>query len=106
MNAPIRMPLTVLRSVWLDGGGWEPPQLEMELSDGRFIKVGYDLEFSHPLVWIAPDKHADFESAPARESGLGDALEPYIDEVAHAARLHEADRMADEDDGRCDEERP
>ncbi len=85
----------VLGSIWLDGDDADPPTLELRLSDGRYLKLAYDLSYSHPLVWAAENKAADFVSIPARESGLGDALEPYLDQVAHAAECHASNQRAE-----------
>ena len=95
------LPVVVVRSTWLDGYDSDPPTLELELSTGAFVKVGWDVDYQHPLVWTAADRDADFVSCVARETGLGDEIETYFAEVADAARIHEADRLSDNwSDGR------
>ncbi len=87
----------VLRTIWLDGDDADPPTLELALSDGSYVRLSYDVDYHHPLVWRAADKDDDYESIPARESGLGDAIEPYIDQAAEAAQSHA--RQHCDDDG-------
>ena len=71
MNARGRMyvgnalPVVVVRSTWLDGYDSDPPTLELELSDGRYLKVGFDVDYQHPLVWMAVDGDAEFVSCVA-----------------------------------------
>ncbi len=60
--------LTIISKCWLDGHDSDPPTLEVKLSDGSYLKVGYDTDYHHPLVWLATDKHADFVTAVASES--------------------------------------
>jgi len=83
-----KKPLEVVSTIWLAGDDRDPPTLELRLSSGRYLKLSFDWDYKTPLLWAAADEHADYESIPFRESGLGDALEPFIDEVANAAEAH------------------
>ncbi len=92
----IAQPVEVLKKDWLQYGD-DPPRIELTLSDGSYLLVGYDWDYHAADILRAADKHADYESIPARESGLGDALEPYIDEAKSAAESHA--RQQDDDSG-------
>lgn len=105
MNALTAVPLSVLSTLWLDEENG--PVLEVALSNGRFLKIGWDVSYCHPIVFVAADETAPYESCVARETGLGDEIEPLIDQARDAALHHEAERERfSEDDFRADEERP
>ncbi len=69
---------------WL-GGSNQPPHVELKLSDGRFVKVGWDGDYAHKLLAVAADKSADYADCTGIETGLEPGeLEVWCD------RAHEA----------------
>lgn len=80
--------LTVKKRDWLC---FDQPELELELelSDGSFVKVGWDDDYNHRLLYIAANEYEDFVSATADQTGLSeDVLAPLVDEVCRAVREH------------------
>ena len=79
---------------WLDGDR-DPPSLELRLSDRSYVRVGYDLDYHHRLLWWAPDGETDFVSVTAERTGLDeDTLGPLEAEVESAVRHWDAELSA------------
>lgn len=86
----------VLSRNWVNGFNSEPPRLELKLSDGSFVMVGWDSDYSHQLLFVATDLHADFVSCVASETGLDpDVLAGLVDEVAEATRAHDSNNRVE-----------
>ncbi len=86
---------------WIDGNDTDPPRLEVRLSNGAYLTIGFDTDYWHRLIWYAPNASEDFESATAEMTGLSpDVLSGLCDEVEQACRAFEsnwrAEYMADE----------
>lgn len=94
MNALVQVPVVVLGKVWLDGDN-DPPTLELRLSSGAYVKVGWDLTYHHRLLWWAPDGESDFVTCTAERTGLGDELGPIEDEVFRAVECFESNLRAE-----------
>lgn len=91
MNAISQLFVVVLGSCWLDGYDSEPPTLELRLSNGAYVKIGFDADYWHRLLWFAPDASADYQSATGAQTGLDpDVLESYCHAVEDAVRAHES----------------
>ena len=93
-------PLEVIRATWLESS--EGVRLELELSDGSFVLVGFDTEYNAPDIFRAADESEDYVSCVARETGLGDAIAPLIDEVAAAQEAFDSNLRAEDDDSAAD----
>ena len=90
MNATTSLPalLSVVSRLWLQEGR-DPPRLEVRLSDGSYLLVGWDSGYSFANVLRAATGVDDFESIPSRECGLsGDELGALVDEVQRATSEH------------------
>ncbi len=86
-NGPLGV--QVLSTLWLSGYDTDPPTLELRLSNGGYVKIGWDMTYSHRLLWWAPDRQADFVTATPAMTGLDpDVFGPLVDEVAQAAESH------------------
>jgi len=80
--------LSVVSRIWLQEGR-DPPRLEARLSDGSYLLLGWDSDYSHANVLRAATGVDDFESIPSRECGLsGDELGALVDEVQRATSEH------------------
>lgn len=87
---------TIISRCWLDGYDSDPPTMELKLSDGSYLKVGWDSDYSHPLVYVAEDVFSEFVSCNSRETGidLGD-LESIVDEVAASTIAHDSNNRSE-----------
>lgn len=91
MNALTRT-VTVTKTYWVDG------MLELWLSDGAFVRVGWDLDYHHRLLLVAPDEHGDWRDATGEEIPLHpDELDSYVSEAKRRTQ-DEADEAAAEHD--------
>ena len=91
MNALTRPVVVVVGSCWLDGDDADPPTLELRLSNGSYVKVGFDVDYWHRLLWFAPNRSADYQSATGAMTGLDpDVLNSYCNATEDAARCHES----------------
>ena len=80
--------LSVVSRLWLQEGR-DPPRLEVRLSDGSYLLVGWDSDYSFANVLRAATGVDDFESIPSRECGLsGDELGALVDEVQRRTSQH------------------
>lgn len=78
----------------------DQPELHLELNDGRFVLIQWDIGFSCRNLFVAPDETTDFRDATAEETGLHpDELAGLVDEVYRAVQQDESERMAGEWDG-------
>lgn len=87
--------IAVVSSAWLVGADRDPPSLELELSDGSFLKLSWDIDYSCPIVWSASDKSSDYESVAAASTVLGDAIVSFLDEAEAAVRAHASNDRAE-----------
>ncbi len=95
---------TIIGRTWLDGHDSDPPTLELRLSNGTYVKVGWDSDYSHRLFWFASCATADFVSCTAAATGLSaDELGPLEDEVKRAVEAHESNCRAEYEDAYCPE---
>lgn len=85
---------TIATKNWIAHGHQDPPELELKLTDGRFIKVHWDFTASLPIVMVAQDCTDDYYSPgfPVLVE-LSPILGEACDEVEEAAR-HHADELA------------
>jgi len=87
---------------WVSGFDRDPPRLELKLSDGSYVLVGWDSDYSHALVFVAATLDADFTSCVASETGLHPGeLAALVDEVAAATEAHDSLDRAEYLDAYC-----
>ena len=88
-------PLSATSTIWLQEGT-DPPRLEARCSDGSYLLVGWDGDYHHATVLRAGNGVEDFESIPARESGLSvEALDELVEQVRVATEQHESVERCD-----------
>lgn len=80
----------IIKSTWLTGFGGDPPTLDLVLADGSCIRIGYDTDYHHRLLWRAANLHDDPVSCNASETGLDrDELYLLCDQVEAACRAED-----------------
>ncbi len=85
----------VIGRAWLDGAASDPPTLELLLSNGAYLKIGWDLDYQHKLLWWAQDVSADFAPCTAESACLDPlVLDALVEEVYRAVLHDEAERLA------------
>ncbi len=102
MNAKIAYlptPITgvaVVKRTWVDGADSDPPRLEVELSNGAFVLVGYDTQYHCRCLFYAKDESADFVSCVSGDTQLHpDVLAALVDEVETATRSFESNHRGE-----------
>lgn len=99
MTKPERVAIEVVPELTVVRRGWiivDQPELECELVDGSYIKIAWDTDYNHRLLYVAADKSADYISATADQTGLPeDVLAPLVDEVESAVRHHIAEERSE-----------
>ncbi len=89
-----KLVVEVKSKIWLDFGE-DPPTLECRLTNGSYVKVGYDMEYRHRLLWFSLDAEAEFVSATAAMTGLtSDQLAELEDEAYRAVEAYESNRAS------------
>jgi hypothetical protein len=88
--------LTVESRCWIQDDENAPPRIEARLSNGSYVLVGWDSDYSHAVVFVAADKHSEFVSGVAAESGLDpDVLYGLVTEAQAATEAHESNQRAE-----------
>lgn len=78
------MSVEILGQTWIDGDN-DPPALELRLSDGSFVRVGYDDTYHHRILWWSPDLETDFVSCTAERTGLHSDVLGWMESKAEQA---------------------
>lgn len=79
--------LSVVAKHYADGPDNDPPTLLLGLSDGRFVKLTWDMDYSHFCTFIAADKSSPYVAAPNEADDIWRLTLPFRDEIY--ASVHE-----------------
>lgn len=91
----------VLSTSWTEFPHTDPPTLDVELSGGSCLSIGWDFTYSHRLLRLFEGERETGRACTGEETGLPAAvLERLVDDVREAALQWDAERLADSmDDG-------
>lgn len=82
--------LTIFGKAWIDGDS-NPPSIELLLSDGTYVRIGWDIDYNCRLLWWSPDGETDFVPCTADRIALHpDVLFALVTEAKQAVEEYDA----------------